>query len=200
MSTALPELFLNDQFTARRQVFKLLGAAFHIYAPDGRLLAYSKQKAFRLKEDIRVYADEGMAEEILSIQADRIIDWSAAYQVYDSRTREHYGTLRRKGWTSIMRDSWEILDDSGTVRGRVTEDSGLKAFVRRFIDLAALFLPQAFHIEVGGKIVGIMKQNFNPFVQKFSVDLGLDQDGLLPRPLAVAAVVLLLAVEGRQTG
>ncbi len=200
MSKALPELYLHDQFIARRQVFKFLGAAFHIYAPDGRLLAYSKQKAFKLKEDIRVFADEAQSHEILNIKADRIIDWSAAYQVVDSATGEHYGTLRRKGWTSIMRDSWEILDDAGVVRGRVTEDSGLKAFIRRFIDLAALFLPQTYHIEVGGAIVGTMRQNFNPFVQKFTVDLGLDAEGLLPRPLAVAAVILLLAIEGRQAG
>ena len=60
MSTALPELFLHEQFLARRQVFKIFGAGFHLYAPDGHLIAYSKQKAFRLKEDIRVFADEAM--------------------------------------------------------------------------------------------------------------------------------------------
>ena len=200
MSKTLPELYLHDHFTARRQVFKLFGAGFHLYAPDGRLLAYSKQKAFRLKEDIRVFADEAQSNEILHIQADRIIDWSAAYQVVDSATGEHYGTLRRKGWSSMFRDSWEILDDAGVVRGRVTEDSGFKAMIRRFIDLASLFMPQTFHIRVGEQVVGTMRQNFNPFVQKYTVDLGLDEDGVLPRPLAVATVILLLAIEGRQGG
>ena len=200
MSTALPELYLHDTFLARRQVFKLFGAGFHLYADDGRLLAYSKQKAFRLKEDIRVYADEGMAHEVLNIQADRIIDWSAAYQVYDGQTGEHYGTLRRKGWKSMFRDHWEILDDSGAVRGRVIEESGIRAFVRRLVELASLLMPQTFLIEVGDVVVGVMKQNFNPFVQKFSVDLSHDTEALLPRPLAVAAVILLLAIEGRQSG
>ena len=41
-----------------------------------------------------------------------------------------------------------------------------------------------------------MRQNFNPFVQKFVVDLTHDADGLLPRPLAVATVILLLADRG----
>jgi hypothetical protein len=200
MSTAWPELYTHDRFLARRQVFKLFGAAFHLYAQDGRLLAYSKQKAFRLKEDIRVFADEAMEHELLSIQADRIIDWSAAYQVYDGRTGEHYGTLRRKGWASLWRDHWEILDDAGTVRGRVIEESGTWAFLRRFIELAAMLVPQTFLIEVGDVVVGVMKQNFNPFVQKYSVDLTHDTEALLPRPLAVAAVVLLLAIEGRQSG
>ncbi len=200
MSTALPELYLHDRFVARRQVMKIFGAGFHLYAPDGHLIAYSKQKAFRLKEDIRVFADEAMTHEVLWIQADRIVDWSAAYQVRDSQTGEHYGTLRRKGWKSMFRDSWEVLDAEGTVRGRVIEDSGWMALVRRTVDLASLFFPQKFRIEVGDAVIGTMKQNFNPFVHKFFVDLSGDTDGLLPRPLAVATVVLLLAIEGRQGG
>ncbi|HEY2158790.1 MAG TPA: hypothetical protein VGH33_24375 [Isosphaeraceae bacterium] len=198
MSTTLPELYLHDRFLARRQVFKLFGGAFHLYAEDGRLLAYSKQKAFRLKEDIRVFADEAMSVELLSIQADRIIDWSAAYQVYDGQSGEHYGTLRRKGWASLWRDHWEILDDAGVVRGRVIEESGGLAFLRRMHEMAAMVIPQMFVIQVGDVTVGMMKQNFNPFVRKYAVDLTHDSETLLPRPLAVAAVILLLAIEGRQ--
>jgi hypothetical protein len=200
LSGTLPELYRHDQLLARRQVFKLFGAGFHIFAPDGRILAYSRQKAFRLKEDIRVFSDEAQTQELLVIQADRIIDFSAAYQVTDAQTGEHYGTLRRKGWTSMFRDSWEILDAEGVVRGRVLEDDGFKAFLRRLNDLVALLLPQKFHINVGDQTVGTMSQHRNLFVQKYSVDLSLDTDNLLPRPLAIAAVILLLAIEGRQSG
>ena len=80
----------------------------------------------------------------------------------------------------------------------MVEDSGWKALVRRIHDGVAYFLPQAFHLEVDGQVVGTMTQGFNPFVQKFAVDLSLDSGGLLPRPLAVATVILLLAIEGRQ--
>jgi hypothetical protein len=141
-----------------------------------------------------------MSRELLAIRADRIIDWSAAYQVYDARTGEHYGTLRRKGWSSLWRDHWEILDDAGAVRAQVREESGFRALVRRMHEMASLLMPQTFLIDVGGVTVGVMKQNFNPFVQKYAVDLTHDDDGLLPRPLAVATVILLLAIEGRQEG
>ena len=198
MSVALPELYRHDHFLARRQVFRLLGAGFTITTLDGRPLAGSEQKAFRLKEDIRVHEGTVGGAELLRINADRIVDFSAAYQVTDSQTGEHIGMLRRKGWSSMFRDSWEILDASGVVRGRVTEDSAWKAAVRRLVDAASLFLPQTFHIEVDGRIVGTMTQNFNIFVQKFHVDLTHDADGVLPRPLAVATVILLLAIEGRQ--
>jgi uncharacterized protein YxjI len=198
MDTTIPELYLHDRFVARKQLFKVFGAAFHLYAEDGRLLAYSKQKAFKLKEDIRVYADEAQTDEILYIQADRVIDFSASYTVIDSRTGEHVGTLRRKGWSSLFRDSWEILDAGGVLRGKVLEDSSWKALLRRAVDWAGLFLPQTFVLEVDGELVATMKQNFLAIPPKFFVDLGEDSDDRLPRPLAVAAVILLLAIEGRQ--
>ena len=49
-----------------------------------------------------------------------------------------------------------------------------------------------------GQVVGTMKQNHNIFAPKCFVDLSHDTQGLLPRPLAITAFVLLLAIEGRQ--
>jgi hypothetical protein len=197
-SATTPELYDHEQFEAKRQVFKLLGAAFYLHSMDGRLLGYSKQKAFKLKEDIRVYSDEEMTDELLFIQADRVVDFSAAYQVTDSKTGAVIGKLRRKGWSSMVRDSWEILDASGNPLGRVIEDSGWKAMARRLIDFASLLLPQTFLVQIGDQTVATMRQNRNFLAPKFFVDLGLDDQALLPRPLAIAAVVLMLAIEGRQ--
>ncbi len=83
----------------------------------------------------------------------------------------------------MFRDSWEILDPAGAVRGKVTEDSGWKAMVRRTHDVAAMLMPQTFHILVGDRVVGTMAQNFNPFVQKYQVDLTGDDRGA-PAPPA----------------
>jgi uncharacterized protein YxjI len=198
VSATSGELFQHDQFLAQRQVFKLLGAAFRLKTPDGRLLAYSRQKAFKLREDIRVYSDESEAVELLHIQADRIVDFRAAYKVFDSQTGDLIGSLRRKGWASLLRDSWELFDSEGRLRGRVVEDSGLKALLRRLNDLVSAFLPQTYLIEVDGEVVATMRQNFLGIPPRYTIDLGLDRDGRLPRPLAVATVILLLAVEGRQ--
>lgn len=198
MASSSPEIYQLDQFNARRQVFHMFGAGFTLIAPDGRTLAASHQKAFRLKEDIRVFEGEGEETELLAIKASHVLDFSASYQVTDSTTGESIGSLRRKGLASMFRDSWEILDADGIVRGRVIEDSGWKALIRRTNEMVSMLLPQTYRLEVAGATVGTMKQNFNPFVHKFEVDLTHDADGILPRPLAVATVILLLAVEGRQ--
>ena len=78
------------------------------------------------------------------------------------------------------------------------EDSGWKAFARRMIDVATFLLPQTFLIQVEGQTVATMTQNFLGIPPKFTIDLSHDTEGLLPRPLAVATVILLLAIEGRQ--
>ena len=90
-----PGVFQHSLYTIRRKVFKILGGAFHIYGPAGELIGYSKQKAFKLKEDIRVFTDESCTVELLTIQARNIIDFSAAYDVTDPAGGGVIGTLRR---------------------------------------------------------------------------------------------------------
>ena len=103
-----------SNYTIRRKILTLVGAKFHVYDDQERLILFSRQKGFKLKEDIRVYSDESMSEERLLIQARSIIDFSAAYDVVDPVAGEKVGALRRRGWHSIGRDSWEFLDANDT--------------------------------------------------------------------------------------
>ncbi len=194
----LPLLFQTDRFVARRKILTLAGATFHIFDEQEKVLAYSRQKAFRLKEDIRIYADEEKSQELLNIKADRVIDFSAAYTVIDATTNEQVGSLRRKGMSSILRDTWEILNVHGEPRGKILEDNATLALLRRVTELFSLIFPQAYRMEVDGVTVANVQQHRNPFVHKYSVTVEPEGDRL-PRPLLVAAVILLLAIEGRQT-
>ena len=56
----------------------------------------------------------------------------------------------------------------------------------------------SFTAHIGEDVVATFSQHFNPFVAKFDVDFSMDTQGKLDRRLGVAAVVLLLAIEGRQ--
>ena len=207
----------HDHFLIRQKVLKLFGQAFHVYDAGGNVVLYCKLKAFKLKEDISLFAGEGQQVPLMRIKGRSIIDFAAAYDVLDltaptsgfssGQTLEYaahpdggakIGALRRKGFSSLFRDAWEILDPGDRVIGTISEDSGLKAFVRRWVDAASMFMPQAFHAEVGGKRVFEMRQNFNPFVRKMTCDFSGDPSHTLDRRLGMAAAVLLMAVEGRQ--
>jgi hypothetical protein len=67
-------VYHQHEYIIRRKVFKLFGAAFHIYDTHGNLAFYSKQKAFKLKEDIRVYGDTAMTSELMLLKARGVID------------------------------------------------------------------------------------------------------------------------------
>ena len=190
--------FGHPQYILRKKVFKLLGAAFHVYDTAGNLVMYSKQKAFKLREDIRLYTGEDMQTELLTIQARQIIDFGAAYDVVDSPTRGKVGALKRKGLKSILRDEWVVMDAFDREIGLIQEDSTALALVRRFIDAVSIFLPQKYHVEIGGQLVATLQQNMNPFVKKLTVDFSPDPQGRFDRRLGLAAAALLSAVEGRQ--
>src|SRR5882724_6462662 len=119
------------EYTIRRKVLTIFGAKFHIYDPNNKLLGFSEQKAFKLKEDIRVYTDESKTDERVVIKARSIIDFGAAYDVYDSKDQQKVGALKRKGWSSIVRDSWVVMDPDDTEIGTIQEDSLMLALIRR---------------------------------------------------------------------
>ena len=192
------ERFAHQTYTVRKKIISFAHNYFHIYGPNGELAMYSKMKGFKLKEDIRLYTDESMDTEVLKITTDNIIDFSAAYTVRDVISGESVGALRRKGLKSMLRDEWEVFDSNGSPLGKIIEDSTLKALVRRFVDFAALFMPQKYHVEADGQTLCTMQQNFNPFVMKLEVDFRPDTQNKLDPRLGLAAAVLLCAIEGKQ--
>lgn len=180
-------------FVAKKALFSFFGSSFYLYGTDGNLRFYVKQKAFRLKEQIGVFTDEAQSDKALGIQARSIMDMSATYDVTDEKTGEAVGALRRQGLKSILRDSWQILDASGAEIGTVQEDNVAMALIRRF--LGSGLIPQHFVIRVGGEVAGKIDGRFNPFQLAYDVSF----EPALDARLGVATVVLLLAIEGRQS-
>jgi hypothetical protein len=186
----------QNQFEFRKQFLKLAGGKFRIYDMRGQLLLFSEQKAFKLREDIRVYSDESKMIEVLSIKTEQILDISATYKVVDSSTAEPVGALQRKGIKSVIKDEWEFYDPSGRLIGTLQEDSMVFALVRRFL---TNWIPQSYHFFIDGSKCGEFRQHFNPFLYRATMDLSEDTSRRLDRRLAVAAGILLLAIEGKQS-
>ena len=189
-------IFQYPSYLLKRQAIALAGK-FRVYDPSGNLVMFSEQKLFKWREDIRVYADENKTQEVLSIKARQIVDFSAAYDVVDTALNQKVGTLRRKGLHSILRDEWEVLDTNDNVKGLLFEDSMGLALLRRFV--LGSWLPQNYDITFGAVRVADLKQNFNLFRYELNLDFTMDAGHLLDRRLGIAAGVLLAAVEGKQS-
>ncbi len=187
--------FSDNQYMIRRKILTIFGAKFHVYNTAGELILFSKQKAFKLKEDIQIFADESMAVERLAIKARQIVDFSAAYDVVDPSENRKIGALRRKGWKSLVRDSWEFLDENDQLIAVVEEDNLFLSLLRRFL---CNLIPQSYHVKQNERMLITYKQNFNPFVLKINVSIDPDSRDVIDPRLALAGGILLAAIEGRQ--
>ncbi len=105
--------------------FKLLALANQIYINDGTgaLIGYLKQKMFKLKEDINIFADEAQTQLLFNIKADRVIDWSANY-TFTNAGGSVIGAIKRQGMRSIWKANYDIFDASGNQVMKINEENG----------------------------------------------------------------------------
>lgn len=78
----------------------------------GNVVLYTKQKAFKLKEAVTVFADVEQTRPLYTINADRVLDFNAKYNIADAAGRQ-LGAVARKGRKSLWRAEYEILGGGG---------------------------------------------------------------------------------------
>ena len=175
MSTALVPV--QPHYVAKKALFSFLGNTFRLYDGSGQLQYFVKQKAFKLKEEINVYADENQSELRLTIKARSISDFSGGYDIVDATTGASVGAGQREGMKSIFSDEWNMLGPDGVPVGKVKETGGALAILRRFITLLQ-WIPQKYEVSLDGRPVGTIHQQFNPFQLAYDVKVdpaaGLD--------------------------
>lgn len=183
-------------YVIRRKVFKIFGGEFHIFDPQGAKIMFSRQKAFKLKEDIRLWSADQPDREMLTIHARHVIDFGATYDVLDPNEGVKVGALRRRGFKSMIRDEWTVLDTADQPIAELKEDNLMLALVRRW---ATNLIPQTYYGTKDGERMFKFRQHFNPFVMKMTLDFTMDAGHVLDRRLGLAAAILLCAIEGRQS-
>ena len=189
----------NEKYTIRRKVFKIFGAAFHVYDEHGSVIGYCKQKAFKLKEELKLYTGEDMSDMLLSIQAQSIIDLGATYTV-KLPDGTPLGSLRRKGLkSSFIRDEWVMLDAQGSQIALIRETGSIAPLARRYVEIASLLFPQKYEIirESDSKVIGEYRQHFNPFIFRMGISI-LEEDEAIDELFLLGASCLIAAIEGKQ--
>lgn len=110
--------------------FKIIALAPQLSVTDasGNLVFYVRQKLFKLREAVTVFADREQQRPVANIRADRILDFNAVYGFEDPQGRR-FGAVRRAGMRSLWKAQYEVLRGD-TPFLTLREDS---AFVR-FMD------------------------------------------------------------------
>ena len=193
IKTATSVLDLN-QYMIKEKFWRIFGNKFWFQDVNEKRYGFCEQKRFKLKEDIRIYSDESKNHEWLKIKQKQMVDAWGGYDIMDSQSGEHIGTVRRKFWASILRTRWYLLDAAGNEIGMLIEDSMGYALARRV--LLGMFLPKKFHIEIGGGTEFVtMRQKFNPFIKKLVVNIPPNHP--LDRRFIAGLAIVIAAVDGR---
>lgn len=123
--------------------FKIIALHPQVSITDasGKLIFYVKQKAFKLKEAVTVFADREQTLPVYTIQADRVIDFRATYHFTDAEGTA-LGAVRGEGTRSIWKSRYTILDANGAPDLEISEDNPwikiLDSFVGQVPVLGAL--------------------------------------------------------------
>ncbi len=186
--------------------FKIIAIAEQLAVHDssGRLMMYVKQKAFKLKEAITVYSDEGQQWPLYHIAADRVIDFSASYSITDS-DGSPVGVVRRKGMKSLWRSSYEIVTNEGKVFTASEENPWAKVADGLFsgIPILGILSGYLFHpsylISATGSVGAIRARKRPAFLESmFQVDrLSAQLKAEEERLLVIGMVVVLLGERRR---
>lgn len=129
--------------------FKILALAPQIFVRDaaGQEIMYVKQKLFKLKEAINIFSDQSQANQIYSIKADRVLDFSARYNFTDSQGM-NLGAVKRRGMRSLWKASYDLLEGE-MVKFQIQEENALVKLIDSLVS----------EIPVVGMLTGYI---FNP--------------------------------------
>jgi len=199
------------QLEFRRKFWKLIGAEVKAVNPaNDETVGVIRMKAFKLRDDIRLYVPADSQTEALRIHARQVIDFGATYDVFEGSAQTPSFSLQRKGLKSaFVRDYWKILDQAGQQIGYVQETSSEMAVMRRWlgmipfvggiIDLVFAFIPQTYGIYAGQDNLNtpadaIITHRKNPLIVKMSLDASAAQPDYNPY-FGIAAVSLLSVMD-----
>lgn len=186
--------------------FKLLALASQISVRDatGRLVFYVKQKAFKLKEAVAVYADEAQTTLLYRIAADRVLDISAHYQIED-QAGVPLGVVQRRGMRSLWRAHYEICRGGAPLFRIEEENPWIKLLDALLGELPLIgmftghFLHPAYRVTEAGTGTAVLRAVKRPafFEGRFQIErTGAPGDDV--EPLVVLSVLMLLLLERRR--
>ena len=185
-------LWYQNHYVVKKKALRIVDQ-YWIEDQNSTKLAFSKQKFWKIKEDIRVFTDESMAQELFRIKQAQIIDAWGKFDVFDSVTNEPLGYFRRKALRSgFVSDEWEIYNVYDEMIGRLAEGTG-RGLARKYLPGGKL-IPEKMTMELNGMPVVQINQRF-----KIIGDIWDIQCHSLPdqfdRRVLLAGVLLMAMIE-----
>ena len=151
-------LWFQNYYRIRKKVLTIWNK-YWIEDYNKNILGFSKQKMFKLKEDIRIYTDEKMTKELFRIKQQEILDIWGTFAVIDSSTNTILGYIKRKALMSTFAwDEWDVLDAYKRPIGGIHESKG-RGLARKFVPGGKL-IPERMTLKLNNVPVAEINQEF----------------------------------------
>lgn len=170
----------------------------------GMQIAFAKQKMFKLKEDIAIYSDDSKQHQNYSIRADKWIDFNTAYSIQSTDARQ-IGKVARKGWASLWKAKYELIDQHEQLQYQIREENGwvkvwdsLLGEIPILSMLTGYFFNPAYTVaDLDGNIVARLKKEPSFWGRKFEItaltELDHDDDERI-----VLGLMMMILLERRR--
>lgn len=167
---------------------------------EGLTIAYVKQKMFKLKEKVVVFADETKSVEKYYINADKWLDFNTSY-LFTNTVGKSLGRVARKGWKSLWKAKYELYDEQDKQDLIIQEEN---AWVKVFDKLVGevpilsfftgyLFNPKYTITRPDGVLVARLSKEKSFFGRRFSIEkLSEFEDGEEIRVFLGCMMMILL--------
>ncbi len=145
---------------------------------------------------IRVFADEAQQQELFTIKANKIIDWSATYNIVRSDGGP-LGAVKRQGMKSLWKATYDIVDASGNAVGLIHEENPILKVADALageIPFLNMLINPAYLVDLRGQTVLYLKKQPAFFEGKFTLEQR-GQFGNEDEKLLLCSIIMALMLE-----
>jgi hypothetical protein len=163
--------FSFNAFTIKRPWPSFLGRNFTVHDPNGNPCLFVQHKLLTFKDEWNIFSDSSASQSLVRVKARQAIGVNIETDVMDAMTGQVVGTVRSKGFKSIVRDTWEVLGPNGNVAGELVEDSN--GMLRRLVPtvFGMPLIPGKWHLAVNGQVAMEVEEERVFFGKSFKLKL-----------------------------
>ncbi|MBA2540058.1 MAG: hypothetical protein H0V17_10525 [Deltaproteobacteria bacterium] len=185
-------LTTQRHYLIKRKFWSFFERVFRVWTGDGQLIMYIKHPLLKLREEFMVYEDEAETRPMLRVKSKQVIAINFSYEITDATTGHVFGSVRKEGLRSLIRDKFVLFDANNQEIGYAEEQGA--SVLRRFFP----WLTSQHAIFANGQQVAAIQQKFRFFTKEFLVDL--QQSTMDPKFVLAVALLALMAEARREQG
>ncbi len=178
--------------------FKLLALNPQAKVADatGQTVLYVKEKAFSLKININVYADEAQQQQLYHIQADKVLGMNIPFSI-TTPIGDLVGKVQRPTMTSMWKATYQISNSTGQEIGLLHEENPwLKVLDSALSDIpfVHMFINPGYLVDLRGQPALYLKKQPSMLDRTFKLEKRADLPDSDER-LLLAATLLAMMME-----